>query len=67
MLELLRQRWNSKTYRAGLIMTILSVIEVQSGFFSQFLPEKYRPALIAAWPLAMFFMREITTTALADK
>jgi hypothetical protein len=50
-----------------LIGAALSAVELQSGFFSQFLPEGYRPYMVMAWPPLMLTLRELTNTALADK
>lgn len=67
MFELLRQRIQSKTFRAAFAMAALSIIEIQSGFFSQFVPVPYRAYLVMLWPLVMLALREVTNTALADK
>lgn len=67
MFEVLRQRWESKTYRVAIIGALLTLLEQQSGVISQFVPVEYRQYLIAAWPLLMLLMREKTKEALAEK
>lgn len=67
ILKILRQRWKSKTYRANLILALLTGIEVSSGWISSFFPPALRPWLIMAWPLTMAVMREVTTAALSEK
>ena len=66
-MELLIQRLKSKTYWIALIGALLSVVEVNSGFFGQLIPLPYRTYLIMFWPVVMLILREVTTTALADK
>ena len=63
----LEQRLKSKTYWTALIGALLTVAEVNSGFLSSFLPAPYRPYVIMLWPVIMLVLREVTTTALADK
>lgn len=67
LIQALIQNWNSRTVKLALLLGLISGIEVQAGFFSQFVPLEYRPWLIMFWPVAMIFMRNITTTALAEK
>jgi hypothetical protein len=67
MLALIIQNLNSRTVKLALLLGLISGIEAQVGFFSQFVPPAYRPYLIMVWPVAMIVMRNITTTALADK
>lgn len=67
MLELLRQRLQSKTYLTALIGAILTIVDQQSGAISGLFPVEYRSYLVMAWPLIMLTLREVTTTALADK
>lgn len=67
MLNLILQNLNSRTVRVALLLALISGIEAQAQFFSQFVPAMYRPYLIMVWPVAMVLMRNITTTALADK
>lgn len=67
MLELLKQRLRSKTYWAAMLGAGLVILDAQSGFISGFLPAQYRSYVVMAWPLVMISLRELTTTALADK
>jgi hypothetical protein len=67
VLNLLKQRFTSKTYWAGIILALLTVIEVKSGIVAAYLPLEYQPYMLAVWPIAMMLMREVTTTALQDK
>jgi hypothetical protein len=67
VIKLLKQRFTSKTYWAGIILALLTVIEVKSGFVASYLQPEYQPYLLAVWPIIMVLMREITTTALQDK
>lgn len=46
---------------------ILTAIDVNSGVITGWLPPELRPFAVLVWPLAMFTLREITTTALGDK
>jgi uncharacterized membrane protein len=66
-MELLIQRLKSKTYWAALVGALLTVIEANSGFLSQYVPPEYRAYLVMLWPVVMLVLREITKTALADK
>jgi uncharacterized membrane protein len=66
-MNLLIQRFKSKTYWVALIGALLTVAEVNSGFLSNFLPVFYRPYIIMFWPVIMLMLREMTTVALADK
>ncbi len=67
MWQVLRQRWKSKTYRAAVLLALLSGIEISSGFFAGHVPDAVRPWLVMAWPLLMMLMREVTTASLAEK
>ena len=66
-MNLILQRLKSKTYWAALIGAVLTAIEANSGFFSQYFPPAYRPYIPMLWPVLMLALREVTTTALADK
>ena len=61
------QRLKSKTYWVALVGALLTVIEANSGFFGQFVPAPYRAYIIMLWPVLMLVLREMTTSALADK
>ena len=61
------QRLQSKTYWAAIIGALLTGLDAQSGFFSQYFPPAYRAYVPMLWPVLMMVMREVTTTALADK
>lgn len=67
MIDLLKQRLKSKTYWAAVIGALLSILDQQSGLLSQFVPAEYRQYLIMFWPIVMITLREVTSTALADK
>jgi len=61
------QRFKSKTYWLAMIGAVLSVLEINSGLITQFVGADMRPYLVAFWPVAMLFAREITTTAFSEK
>ena len=67
MLDLIKQRLQSKTYIAALVGALITLIEANSGVLSQLVPPEYRAWLMAAWPIGMMALREVTKTALADK
>jgi uncharacterized membrane protein len=67
MLELLRQRLTSKTYWVAIIGSLLTIMELNSGFIGQFIPAEYRSWVIMLWPVIMLTLREVTTTALSAK
>jgi len=66
-MDLIIQRLKSKTYWAAIIGALLSVLEANSGFFSQYIPMPERTYIVLLWPVLMLVLREFTTTALADK
>lgn len=66
-MNLLLQRFKSKTYWVAVIGALLTAIEVNSGFLGEFVPMPYRNYIIMLWPVLMLFLREITTSALTDK
>jgi hypothetical protein len=66
-MNIIIQRLKSKTFWAAMAGILLTIFEVNSGFFASMLPEAYRPALVMFWPVVMLFMREFTNSALADK
>jgi uncharacterized membrane protein len=61
------QRLKSKTYWVALVGALLTVIEANSGFLAQFVPAPYRAYIVMLWPVVMLVLRELTTTALANK
>jgi len=61
------QRLKSKTYWVAIAGALLTVIEANSGFIGQFVPAPYRAYIIMLWPVLMLVLRELTTTALANK
>ena len=65
--ELIIQRLKSKTYWVAIIGALLTAVEANSGFLSQFVPAEYRSYIIMLWPVIMLVLREFTTSALADK
>jgi hypothetical protein len=50
-----------------MVGAMLAVIEANSGFFGQYIPFPYRTYAVLLWPVLMLLLREVTTTALADK
>jgi len=66
-MELLIKNLGSRTVKVALLLGLISGIESQVQFFSQFIAPAYRPYLFMVWPMAMIAMRNITTTALAEK
>ena len=66
-MEILIQRLKSKTYWAAIIGALLTGLDAQSGFFSQYFPVEYRPFVPMFWPVLMMAMREVTNSALGDK
>jgi uncharacterized membrane protein len=66
-MNLLLQRFKSKTYWVAIVGALLTAIEVNSGFLGSFVPMPYRDYIIMLWPVLMLFLREITTSALTDK
>ena len=63
----IKQRFASKTYRVAVLLALLTAVELQLGFFLQWVPVEYRPWFSMIWPVAMLSLREVTTTALAEK
>jgi uncharacterized membrane protein len=61
------QRLKSKTYWVALVGALLTAIEANSGFLGQFIPAPYRAYIIMLWPVLMLILRELTTSALAEK
>ncbi|CAB4188450.1 hypothetical protein UFOVP1176_20 [uncultured Caudovirales phage] len=66
-MNLILQRLKSKTYWVAIVGALLTVIEANSGFIGQFVPTPYRAYIIMLWPVLMLVLRELTTTALANK
>jgi hypothetical protein len=66
-MDILIQRLKSKTYWAAIIGAVLTVMDAQGGYFSQYFPAWYRPYALMFWPVLMLALREVTTTALAEK
>ena len=67
MLEQIQQRLKSKTYLTALAMAVISIIEINSKFITQYLPPEYAQWAVMIWPILMVSLREITTGALSDK
>ena len=61
------QRLKSKTYWVAIVGALLTIIEANSGFLGQLVPAPYQAYIIMLWPVLMLMLRELTTTALADK
>jgi uncharacterized membrane protein len=66
-MNLILQRLKSKTYWVAIVGALLTIIEANSGFIGQFVPAPYRAYIIMLWPVLMLVLRELTTTALANK
>jgi len=66
-METILQRFKSRTYRAALILSALTIIEAQYSVVQTITPKEWLPYLPLLFPLAMMFFREITKTAIADK
>ena len=64
---LIFQRLKSKTYWVAIIGALLTAVEVNSGFLGSFIPMPYRNYVILLWPVLMVLLREVTTSALANK
>ena len=60
-------RLKSKTYWVAIVGALLTAIEANSGFLGQFIPAPYRAYIIMLWPVLMLILRELTTSALAEK
>jgi hypothetical protein len=67
LIEILRQRWASDTYRAIVIGAVLTFIEANLGLVSSLIPEQYRPYMPLVWPLVMAYYREQTKEPLSAK
>lgn len=65
MLQQIKARLASKTYRTALVLAAVTAVELNSQFLSSFLPVEYRQWAILVWPIAMLTLREVTTSALA--
>ena len=66
-MNLLLQRFKSKTYWVAIVGALLTAVEVNSGFLGSFIPMPYRNYVILLWPVLMVILREVTTSALSDK
>ena len=66
-MELILQRLKSRTYWCALVGALLTAVELNSNFLGSFIPLPYRNYVIMLWPVLMLTLREVTTTALADK
>ena len=67
MFTLILQRLKSKTYWVALVGALITAVELNSNFLGSFIPLPYRNYVILLWPVIMLTLREVTTTALADK
>ena len=61
------QRLKSKTYWVAVTGSLLTLVEMNSGFLSGLLPPEYTKYALMLWPILMLTLREVTTGALADK
>jgi len=66
-MNLIIQRLKSKTYWVAIVGALLTVVEANSGMISSLLPAAYAKYAIMLWPVLMITLREVTTSALADK
>ena len=66
-MNILIQRLKSRTYWVATLGALLTIIEANSGFISSFLPAAYAKYAVMLWPVLMLTLRELTTSALADK
>ena len=66
-MQALIQRLKSRTYWVALVGALLTIVEANSGFFGQYIPMPYRTYIVMLWPVLMLALREVTTTALAEK
>ena len=66
-MNLILQRLKSKTYWVAIVGALLTAVELNSNFLGSFIPLPYRNYVIMLWPVLMLTLREVTTTALADK
>ncbi len=67
MIESIKQRLKSKTYLTALALAVISIIELNSKFITQFLPSEYAGYTVMIWPVLMLTLREVTTGALSEK
>ncbi len=67
MIELLKQRLQSKTYITALVLALITALEMNLQFVQQFIPVQFQQYLVFVWPVAMLTLREVTTVALSDK
>ena len=61
------QRLKSKTYWVAVIGSLLTLVEMNSGYLSGLLPSEYSKFSLMLWPILMLTLREVTTGALEDK
>ncbi len=61
------KRLKSKTYWCAIVGALLSAVEANSGLLSSLFPASARAYIVMMWPVLMIALREITTSALADK
>lgn len=61
------KRLKSKTYWVAIVGALLSAVEANSGLLSNWFPASVRAYIVMMWPVLMIALREITTSALADK
>jgi uncharacterized membrane protein len=66
-MNLILQRLKSRTYWIAILGAVLTIIEANSGFISSFLPHTYAKYAVMLWPVLMLTLREVTTTAIANK
>lgn len=67
MFEALIKRLNSKTYIAALVMSVLTVLEVNLNVLIPLLPVATQPYAPLMWAIIMLIMRELTKEPISAK
>lgn len=67
MINNIIQRLRSKTYWVAVTGSLLTLVEMNGGYLSELLPPEYAKYSLMLWPILMLTLREVTTSALADK
>lgn len=63
----IKNRLMSKTYISALLLGLITAVDMNTQFLSQFVSEAYRPWLLMTWPVTMMTLREMTKSAVDDK
>lgn len=56
----------SKTYAAAVVLGVITAIDMNTQFLSQFVAEAYRPWLLMVWPITMMTLREMTDSDFSE-